>query len=272
MRQPSEVHNMPRVVALYRYPLKGFTPEHCTTLAVLPEGRVAGDRVLALRFANAPVADDRWCRKYEGVVLANTPGLARLSTQFDHHRLRLKIALGDRILADEGLDDAGRQRLVAALTDYVLGLQEHPLRNHPDRLPLKLVGDGVTPRYQDNAAGQVTLHSRETIASAAAALRDPRLSEQRFRSNIAIEGIEAWAEQAWLGRGIRIGGVEFDVVKPKVRCLATHANPVTGERDLQVMQGLMKAFAQREPTLGIGMLTRGPGGEIRVGDPVELLS
>ena len=41
---------MPRVAALYRYPLKGFTPEHCTTLTVLPEGRVAGDRVLAFRF------------------------------------------------------------------------------------------------------------------------------------------------------------------------------------------------------------------------------
>lgn len=262
---------MPRVVALYRYPLKGFTPEHCTTLTVLPEGRVAGDRVLALRFANAPVADDQWCRKYEGVVLANTPGLARLSTHFDHGSLRLKIALGDQVLADETLDAAGRGRLVEALTSYVLSLKEHPLRNHPDRLPLKLVGDGVTPRYQDNEAGQVTLHSRETIASAATALRDPKLSEQRFRSNIAIEGVEAWAEQSWLGRSIRIGGVEFDVVKPKTRCLATHANPVTGERDLPVMQGLMRSFGQKESTLGVGMLTRGAGGEIQVGDEVALI-
>jgi uncharacterized protein len=262
---------MPRVVALYRYPLKGFTPEHCNALTVLPEGRVAGDRVLAFRFANAPAADDRWCRKYEGVVLANTPGLARLGTQFDQHRMRLKIALGDQVLADEGLDEAGRKRLVGALTAYVLSLGEHPLRNHPDRLPLKLVGDGLTPRYQDNEAGQVTLHSRETIASAATALRDPGLSEHRFRSNIAIEGVEAWAEQSWLGRSIRIGGVEFDVVKPKTRCLATHANPLTGERDLSVMQGLMRSFAQKESTLGVGMLTRGAGGEIRVGDSVSLI-
>jgi uncharacterized protein len=29
---------MPRVVALYRYPLKGFTPEKCDTLTVLPKG------------------------------------------------------------------------------------------------------------------------------------------------------------------------------------------------------------------------------------------
>jgi len=262
---------MPRIVALYRYPLKGFTPEHCNSLTVLPEGRAAGDRVLAFRFANAPVADDQWCRKYEGIVLANTPGLARLTTQFDHRELRLKIALGSQVLADEKLDDAGRVRLVEALTAYVLSLREHPLRNHPDRLPLKLIGDGVTPRYQDNEAGQVTLHSRETISSAAVALRDPKLSEHRFRSNIAIEGIEAWAEQSWIGRSIRIGSVEFDVVKSKVRCLATHANPVTGERDLQVMQQLMRSFAQKEPTLGVGMLTRGAGGEIRIGDEVTLI-
>lgn len=263
---------MSRVVALYRYPVKGFTPEPCTALTVLPEGRVAGDRVLAFRFANAPVADDQWCRKYEGIVLANTPELARLSTHFDPLELRLKITLGSQVLADETLDDGGRARLVEALTEYVSNLKEHPLRNHPDRLPLKLVGDGVLPRYQDNEAGQVTLHSRETIASAAIALRDPKLSEHRFRHNIVIEGIEAWEEQSWLGRGIRIGEVEFDVVKSKVRCLATHANPVTGERDLQVMQQLMRAFAQKEPVLGVGMLTRGAGGEIRIGDSVSVMA
>lgn len=262
---------MPRVAALYRYPLKGFTPEDCQSLTVLPEGRIAGDRVLALRFANAPAADDQWCRKYEGIVLANTPGLARLTVQFGGDPQRLKIMREDHVLADETLDAAGRRRIVEVLTAYVLALDEHPLRNHPGRLPLKLIGDGVTPRYQDNEAGHVTLHSRETLASVAAALRDPRMSEHRFRSNVAIEGVEAWAEQSWLGRGIRIGGVEFDVVKPKVRCLATHANPQTGERDLMVMQGLMRAFAQKEPTLGVGMLTRGAGGEIHVGDEVTLL-
>ncbi len=263
---------MPRVAALYRYPLKGFTPERCETLDVLPEGRIAGDRVLALRFANAPVADDQWCRKYEGVVLANTPGLARLTTGFDSRQLRLTIALGDSVLADEGLDAAGRQRIVEALTRYVLGLAENPLRGHTERLPLKLIGDGLTPRYQDNEAGQVTLHSRETILSAAAALDDPALSELRFRSNVAIEGVGAWEEQSWLGHGIRIGDVGFDVVKPKVRCLATHANPLTGERDHKVMQTLVKNFQQQEPTLGVGMLTRGPGGIIRVGDSIRMIN
>ena len=54
---------MPHVVALYRYPVKGFTPEACDTLTVLDEGRIAGDRVLGVRFADTEAADDAWSRK-----------------------------------------------------------------------------------------------------------------------------------------------------------------------------------------------------------------
>ena len=35
---------------------------------------------------------------------------------------------------------------------------------------------------------------------------------------------------------MRIGEVEFDVTEPKTRCLATHANPETGERDVPLVQ------------------------------------
>lgn len=260
---------MPKVVALYRYPVKGFTPECCERITVLPGGRVAGDRVLNFRFNDAPVADTAWCRKYHGVVLANTPALARLNVTFDDHKQRLRIAHENHLLADDTLDEAGRQRLVDAITGYVLSLEENPLKGQPARLPLKLVGDGVTPRYQDNEGGLITLHSRESLASAAAALGDANLDEARFRHNIVIKGVAAWEEQAWIGGKLRIGGVTFDVAKPETRCLATHANPATGERDLDVMQTLVRAFKQQQPTFGVGMLSVA-GGEIRVGDTVVL--
>jgi uncharacterized protein len=258
---------MARVVALYRYPVKGFTPEPMERISVLPGGRVAGDRVLNFRFADAPVADTEWCRKYHGVVLANTPGLACIAARFDERTQRLKLHAGDRLLAEHSLNGDGRQALVAAITDYVLSLEENPLRGQAERLPLKLVGDGTSPRYQDNQAGQVTLHSRESLASAARALGDANLNELRFRHNIVIEGVDAWEEQAWVGGRVSVGGVVFETVVPKVRCLATHANPRTGERDLAVMQTLVKAFAQQQPTFGVGMLSEA-GGEIRLGDAV----
>jgi uncharacterized protein len=74
---------MARVVALYRYPLKGFTPEECATLTVLAEGRIAGDRVLGLRFADTAAPDDAWSRKHGMVALINTPSLAPLRVTFD---------------------------------------------------------------------------------------------------------------------------------------------------------------------------------------------
>jgi uncharacterized protein YcbX len=261
---------MARVAALYRYPVKGFTPERPESLTVLATGRIAGDRALAFRFADSGLPEDAWSRKYGFTVLANTPGLARLDLRIDHEKRRLRIALAGEVLVEDELDPAGRERIAAAVERFVLELPENPLAGHRERRPLQLIGDGVTPRYQDNAAGQITLHSRESVASVAVALRQADIDELRFRSNIAIDGVAAWEEQDWMGRNIRIGSVEFEVLRPKVRCLATHANPLTGERDLSVMQTLVRAFHQQEPTFAIALTTAGAGGEIRVGDAVKI--
>lgn len=261
---------MPRVVALYRYPVKGFTPEECRTLTILDEGRVAGDRVLAFRFGDSTVPDAAWGRKHDCVVLMNTPGLARLAIRFDHRAQRLTIGLDGGVLADEALNEAGRRRLAAAMERYVVELPENPLSGHPKRVPLRLVGDGVTPRFQDNVDGHTTLHGRGSLAALSIAAADPQLSEVRFRSNIAVGGLDAWEELDWMGRKLRVGEVEFEVVKRKVRCLATHANPRTGQRDSTVMATLMRAFGQQEPTFAVGLTTRGAGGVVRVGDNVSL--
>ncbi len=263
---------MPYVTALYRYPVKGLTPEVCDTLTILPDGRVAGDRVLGFRFASSTAADDEWSTKHEFVALVNTPGLARLALRYESERRRLRIAVDGNALIDDGFDDDARARIAAAVQEYVLGLADNPLSGHPDRLPLRLVGDGETPRYQDNAGGHTTLHGRASLAALAGHMSAPHLSEVRFRSNIAVEGLAAWEEQQWLGRRLRIGDVDFEVVKQKTRCLATHANPASGERDLPVMQELMQAFpGQGAPTFAVGLTACSGGGAIRLGDRVVLL-
>jgi uncharacterized protein YcbX len=262
---------MARVVALFRYPVKGFTPEACDTLVALPEGRAAGDRVLGFRFADSPAKDAEWSRKHEFVALVNTPGLARLQLRYDHEQLRLRVSLDGVRLVEDTLDTDGRDRIAQAVQDFVLGLPENPLADHPERLPLRLVGNGRTPRYQDNEAGQITLHSRESLAAVAAAAGVAKLDESRFRSNIVIGRAQrAWEELDWFGRRIRIGGVTFDVPRQKTRCLATHANPRTGERDLALMPLLVSAFGQKQPTFAVGIVPSAAGGEIRLGDEVSL--
>ena len=262
---------MPHVVALYRYPVKGLTPEECKTLTVLDEGKIAGDRVLGIRFADTEATDDVWSKKTGMVALINTPGLARLQVRFEEKTLRLCISLETAVLVDEVLNPEGRKRIAAELADYVLKLAENPLSCHQERLPLRVIGDGFAPRYHDDEAGRVTLHGRGSLNALAAALVT-EVSELRFRSNIAVDGLAAWEEQSWVGRKIRIGAVEFDVVKPKTRCLATHANPKTGQRDLPILTTLTQKIGQENPTFAVAMHPNGAGGQIHVGDQVTLLA
>jgi uncharacterized protein len=262
---------MPRVAALYRYPVKGFTPEECETLMVLDEGRIAGDRVLGIRFADTEAADDAWSKKTGMVALVNAPGLARLYIRFEEEALRLRISLGGSVLVNEVLNNEGRKRIAGAVADYVLKLDENPLSGHPERLPLRVVGNGITPRYHDAEAGQVTLHGRGSLHALAATFRDAEVSELRFRSNIVVDRLGAWEEQSWVGRKVRIGTVDFDVVKPKLRCLATHANPKTGERDLPILTTLTRVFGQEQPTFAVAMVPSHGGGRIHAGDEVSLV-
>jgi len=226
--------------------------------------------VLGFRFADTPEADGEWSSKHGMLALVNTPGLARLAVRFDEAARRLVIGLGDDVLADEALDANGRRRLAEAMAAYALGLAESALRDRPERLPLRLVGDGETPRYHDSPAGTVTLHGRASLEAVRQALGAPELNEARFRSNIAVEGIGPWEEIGWSGRRVRIGQLEFHVQRPNVRCLATHANPETGSRDLPVLTTLTSTFGQEKPTFAVSMMPLGAG-EIRAGDRLDVL-
>jgi uncharacterized protein YcbX len=110
-------------------------------------------------------------------------------------------------------------------------------------------------------------------ASDALAVRAGRdLGWRRFRPNLLVDGVDAHAEDEW--RRVRIGTVEFDVVKPCVRCIFTTIDPdsAVAEPDGEPLTTL-KSY-RRGPggiTFGQNLIARGTGA-IRVGDPVEVLS
>lgn len=144
------------------------------------------------------------------------------------------------------------------------------------RLPLVLVGDGEYARFQDRGRGYVTVHSAASVDALAAAL-DQEIDDRRFRSNVVIGGVHAWDELDWQGE-VTIGDVRLETAGPIIRCLATHANPDTGERDASVLKTLTGSLGQDEPTLGRLLIlpgvsgavgdAAGIGGTIHVGDEV----
>ncbi|HTN55487.1 MAG TPA: MOSC N-terminal beta barrel domain-containing protein [Microbacterium sp.] len=278
---------MPRVAALYRYPIKGFTPERHDELTVQPDGRIAGDRVLAFRFADAAEPEQRdgldYWPKSKGLALESFPSLAMLRTGYDHDARRVRITYDGSLLVDVVLDDEGRTELTEIVTAFVLDSPEWKQLQRPGRLPLVLVGDGEHARFQDRGRGFVSVHSEASVAALDAALPNKApglvLDDRRFRSNVVIDGVDAWDELSWSGE-VRIGDLRFTAEGPIVRCLATHANPDTGIRDARVLTTLTREIGMAEPSLGRLLLlqgasgavsdTGGAGGVVRVGDEVTL--
>ncbi|MEJ1089486.1 MOSC domain-containing protein [Microbacterium sp. Mu-80] len=275
---------MPHVAALYRHPIKGLTPERCDELTVQPDGRIAGDRVLAFRFAEAAEPEHRdgldYWPKSKGLALESFPSLAALRVSYDGEARRVRIMHDDYLLVDSTLDTEGRAELAEIMTAFVLDSPEWKLLQREGRLPLALVGDGVRARFQDRARGFVSVHSEASVDALSGALGQ-QVDDRRFRSNVVIDGADAWDELSWEGE-VRIGDVRFTAEGPIVRCLATHANPDTGIRDAKVLTTLTRSLGQDKPTLGRLLLLQsqaggvtgavgddsGAGGTIRVGDEV----
>ena len=64
------------------------------------------------------------------------------------------------------------------------------------------------------------------------------LSPLRWRGNLWLNGLSPWQEFDWIGKTIQIGEAVFEVQEAIRRCLATTANPKTGERDADTLAAL----------------------------------
>jgi uncharacterized protein YcbX len=94
----------------------------------------------------------------------------------------------------------------------------------------------------------------------------------RFRPNLVIEGAAAHAEDGW--RRVRIGAVEFEGVKPCVRCVFTTVDTGRGAPDPSGEPlRTLKTYRRTEDgvTFGLNLIPRGRG-TVRVGDAVEVLA
>ncbi|MET4694573.1 MOSC domain-containing protein [Endozoicomonas lisbonensis] len=112
------------------------------------------------------------------------------------------------------------------------------------------------------------LTSEASLADLNGRLEQP-VPMDRFRPNIVINGLEAFAEDDW--QRIRIGSVEFRVSKACTRCIMTTIDTQTGIKGKEPLQTLAN-YRRGEKGVLFGMnLNHDNEGVISVGDPVEIL-
>ena len=90
---------------------------------------------------------------------------------------------------------------------------------------------------------------------------------RRLRPNLVIGGVEGLAERDWPGQCLRIGDVIIGIQDLRGRCVMTTFDPDSLKQDRQVLQDIARKFGG---TLALNCYVI-RGGEVRVGDPAELV-
>jgi MOSC domain-containing protein len=97
------------------------------------------------------------------------------------------------------------------------------------------------------------------------------LGIERFRPNIVVSGAEApHAEDSW--KRIRVGLLEFDLVKPCARCAVPTVDPMTAERGKEPTRTL-STYRKRDGKVYFGMnAIHRSSGRLSVGATVQVLA
>jgi uncharacterized protein YcbX len=230
-----------RVVGLWRYPVKSMAGEALAEVEVSWHG-LAGDR--------------RWAFVRNGLTQSGFPWLT-LRERRDMGHYRPSFADSDRpdksptmVQTPSGATfDVADPALGAELCpDGVRVIRQD--RGVFDTLPLSLITTQTVARLG------------ETVGT--------RLEVQRFRPNILVEAADEapFAEDAWLGCVLRIGGIRMRVDKRDSRCVVITMDPATLERNPAILRTVAR---DRQGCLGVYGSTVEPG-RIALNDPVLIES
>lgn len=223
------------VAAIFRHPVKGFTPEALDGVELAPGEGFAFDRVWAVE--NGPSGFDpaapAFVPKQKFTVLAYIPRVAAVRTRCDTATGILHAtAPGAPEIAVRLADPAGREAFAAWLTAFL---------GEDASGPLRVVEAPGRHRFTDHPKGQVSIVNLASVRDLGQRM-GVELDPLRFRANLYVEGWPAWAENQWTDRPMMLGWARAEVLKPIVRCAATHVDPTTAERDLDVTKALFDHY------------------------------
>lgn len=253
---------MAEIIALYRHPVKGLSPEEINEAALEAGAHFPGDRLFALE--NGPSGFDpaaaEHLPKQKFLMLMRHARLAKLETRYDPATHTLTVKQGGVVAAAGDIRSEVGRRGIEGFFESFMGDER--------RGPVRLVTAPTGFRFMDSRSGYVSILNRATTDAIAAVFGRETLDARRFRGNILIEGLEAFAENDLIERRIGLGNAELEIIKRIDRCAATDVDPQTGIRDLQMVAGLERQFGHHD--CGVYARVTKPGA-IRIGDRLQVL-
>lgn len=246
------------VAAIFRHPVKGFTPEPLDHVDLAPGEGFPHDRVYAVE--NGPSGYDpqapAFLPKTRFTVLMNIPKVAAARTRYEDATGVLRAEADGAPAFSGNLREADGRDAFAAWLAALLG--------EDAKGPLKVVEAPGDFRFTDHPRGQVSIVNLASVRDLSQRL-GMEIDPLRFRANLYVDGWPAWAENDWTGRRLMLGWAQAEVFKPIVRCAATHVNLETAERDVEIVKALFDTYGHMH--CGIYVHVTAPG-RVGLGDAV----
>ncbi len=247
-----------RIDAIYRYPVKGLSPQRLERVTLSAGATLPADRLYAIE--NGPSGFDPaapvYFPKQRFLMLMRNEQLAALRTDYDEasHMLSIKRE-GHEAARGDLRTKEGRLAIEAFFRRFM----PKDLRGPPKVL---FGGDHSFSDVAKKVISIINLASVAAIENAAGAAVNPL----RFRGNLYTVGWSAWHEFNLLGRELAIGGARLKVVKRIQRCAATEVDPDIGIRDIPIPRTLMDNFGHADCGIYAEVTA---GGDIAIGDQVK---
>ena len=246
------------VRAIYRYPVKGLSPQ-ALEMAQLTAGQtIPADRLYAIE--NGPTGFDpaapTYFPKQRFLMLMRNERLAALRTEFDERTHTLTIHWQG---AEAAHGDLRTPQGRAAIEDFFARYCSDELRGPPKILH----GEGHS--FSDVARKVVSIINLASVASVEDTVGLP-VNPLRFRANIYLSGWPAWREFDFLDQTVAIGKTaRVKIIKRIQRCAATDVDPETGIRDLTIPRTLLDNFDHTDCGVYAEVIA---AGEIAPGDAI----
>lgn len=248
-----------RIDAIYRYPVKGLTPQKLDRTTLSPGATVPADRLYAIE--NGPIgfdpAEPKYFPKQRFLMLMRNERLATLRTDYDEPSHTLVIRAEGREAARGDLRTAAGRR---AVETFFAGFMPDELRGPPK----VLYAEGHS--FSDVARKVVSIINLASVAAIETVAGAP-VDPLRFRGNLYVEGWPAWHEFELMDQTLSINGAQLKVVKRIVRCAATDVDPATGIRDLTIPKTLQQNFHHADCGIYAEVIS---GGDIATGDTMTV--
>jgi uncharacterized protein YcbX len=250
-----------RIAALYRHPVKGFTPELLDAVVLAAGAHFPCDRIYSVEDGPSGFdpAHPEHISKMRFTVLAKIPALARARTAYDEASGDFRVETeGFAPFADRLTTREGRAAFEAWLAGFLA--EQEPDDSHG---PLRVLAAPDGHRFMDSRKGFVSVLNLDSVRDLERRLGRP-VDPARFRANVLVEGWPAWAEHGQVGRTLRLGAAELTVLDDTVRCAATHVDPRSGDKDIDMVAELFARYGHM--CCGVYAEVTG-GGRLAVGDP-----